>query len=323
MSEERFKWIKEKIEPIIQVSQIFEEDESKIVQAHTWSLLKLLALGNWVFVYTSIIPKHFQYYFYTDLLAGAGVIKVKETGDIVIGSPLIAYLFSRNDFSGMFLVELNRERYKALRRRIQAVKNAMGSFPQTSCLHGDCNELIDIITKKIRSFGKGIHTLAFIDNAGLNTHWKTIEELISIRSDMIILFPTRCTERVWSPKALNLFFGNDSWRGAKSSEELLMIYKENLRKTYRKIRKGDPYVSDIRVGSRNFYYDLILLCKYGPYTKAWEYIRSKINWQDPETIKIILDIRKRRVLPFDFLIDLEGEIKRIEQKQATKLEDFL
>ena len=83
MKKESFEWLKNKLKPIITISQIFEKDGLELCPAHNWSVLKLLILAQWTFVYTSIIPKHFKHYFYVDLLAGAGAIKVKETGDII------------------------------------------------------------------------------------------------------------------------------------------------------------------------------------------------------------------------------------------------
>jgi len=112
-------WLKTKIEELVRLTESFINDKLTRNDAHHWSLLKLLVLAGWVFVYTTIIPKQdwVKEYWYVDLLAGSGAIQVKETGDIILGSPFVAHFFARTSFTKYFLVEMNKERHIALQTR--------------------------------------------------------------------------------------------------------------------------------------------------------------------------------------------------------------
>ena len=80
---EYIKRLCEDVTPLINLSDVHYE-------GHNWSVVKLLVLGSWSYVYTTIISKNWRGpYYYVDLLAGSGTTKVKETGDIVVGLSLI------------------------------------------------------------------------------------------------------------------------------------------------------------------------------------------------------------------------------------------
>ena len=331
MKEKELSWFAERLKPIVEVSKLFRGDELIVNNEHHWSVMKLLILGGWSYVYTTIIPNYFEKFFYVDLLAGTGAIKVQETGDIIVGSPLIAYFYSRNDFTKMFLVELDKDKLNALKRRMAIVEEIVTSpqlnmgFPNLSYYEGDCNIKVDEVISHVTSFGKGVHLLGFIDNEGFDTHWETVKKLLRVPCDLIILFPTSSCDRTKASceKALNRFFGCESWRSMASRDEFLMLYEERLAREYQEARGKDPYVSHIRVGTKQFYYDLILACKEGPYVRAWEYLRSKLNWQDPETISIVLDRITGRILPLDVLAGLYDELQKIDQRSQPRLDDFI
>ena len=52
---------------------------------HPWSLVKLVLLGQWAYVYTVILKNWKGGIRYVDLLAGSGTTKIKETDDVVKG----------------------------------------------------------------------------------------------------------------------------------------------------------------------------------------------------------------------------------------------
>jgi len=78
-------WTTEKTKDLLEASRILITISDVHYLGHTWSIVKLLILSGWVYVYTTIIPKHFKECWYIDLLAGSGTTRVKETGDVVIG----------------------------------------------------------------------------------------------------------------------------------------------------------------------------------------------------------------------------------------------
>jgi len=331
MKNEELGWLAGRLKPIVEISRLFKDDGLIVNNEHHWSVVKLLILGGWSYVYTTIIPNYFEKFFYVDLLAGAGAIKVQETGDVIIGSPLIAYFYSRNDFKKMFLIELDEKKFSALKERMARVEKMLTSpplnmsFPNTSYYRGDCNAKVDEVISHIASLGKRVHFLGFIDNEGFDTHWETVKKLLKVPCDLIISFPTSSCDRTKASckEALNRFFGCDSWKSMMSRDEFLMLYEERLAREYQGARGRDPYVSHIRVGTKQFYYDLILACKDGPYVRAWKYLRSKLDWQNPETISTVLGMLTGRILPLDVLAGLHDELQKIDQKNQPKLDDFI
>jgi len=340
------EWLWKKIEPLVEVSEGFENDGLVMNHGHNWSVLKLLILAQWIWIYTSVIPNYVDQCYYMDLLAGSGAMKLKETNDVIIGSPLIAYFFARRDFDKMLLVEMDQEKYLALRTRLKQVVPSSKFKLKFKIVNTDCNKAISSIVgdieKIITSEKKKVHCLTFIDNEGLDTTWGTVEELLKIYTDLIILFPTVGIRRILFRakdsqesqtyfNSLTKFFGDESWKEFKNEKELLELYKSKLADKFKEKRGKDAYVSEIRVGDRQFYYDLILVCKKGPYVDAWEYIKRRLDWANPRTVNIALNTLKRRdqvaLEIFAGLNDKINEIKdqesRKEKKLTSTLEDFI
>jgi three-Cys-motif partner protein len=120
-------------------------------------------------MYTRIIPKYFKKMYYIDLLAGAGVCKIRETGDVVAGSALVASTYCCNPFDEYLLVEADKEKAHALDNRMKAIVTNAIVFP---C---DCNDCIDEVLVRLP---KGAHYLAFVDCEGLEVNWSTVEKLL-------------------------------------------------------------------------------------------------------------------------------------------------
>jgi len=296
------EWLKEKLDELKEskvVERLCEVSDVHYV-AHTWTPLKLIALAYWVGVYTRIIPRHFNTFWYLDLLAGPGTDLIKETGDVIVGSPFIAHFLARRPFSRYVLVELDEERYRALRERALAL-----SLP-ASIYHGDCNVIV-------RGLGLNAdHMLVFADCEGLDVHWATIDKLLNRPSDLLLLFQTkelnrtlgRARQGLGDEKKLELFMGDSTWRQAEDADELLELYMVKLLQ-YR------DYVSNIKIRGR-FEYDLILACKQGPYVKAWEELKRRLEAVTDEDAELALRM-------------LKGEVKALDKffSRQRKLSEFI
>ena len=85
------EWLKRHLQRLLpmsdQLSSIYPE---VVYEKRGWAALKLVCLMFYADVYTKIIPKYYDKMVYIDLLAGSGINRVKETGDLIIGSPIIA-----------------------------------------------------------------------------------------------------------------------------------------------------------------------------------------------------------------------------------------
>jgi len=312
-------WTSEKTKALLEASKSLIPISDVHYPGHTWSIVKLLILSGWVYVYTMIIPKHFKECWYIDLLAGSGTTHVKETGDVVIGSPFIAHFFAYNQFTKYIYFEKNRRRCEALRRRALKLMES-----KAVVINEDCNKAIREALPRKRK----VHSLVFVDNEGFDVYWSTISTLLRYNTDILVVFPTSSSVRPKSGlEKLKLFYRDLSWLRTQDKEEFLEAYMQQLGEEYRRLRRKEEYVSNIRVGSRQFYYDVILVCKKGPYVRAWEYLKKRLDWQNPETIKITCDILKGRATRIDWFIDLQEEVASMnrEKERGTQksLEDFM
>lgn len=315
--------ILEKIRRLVDSSEELASISDVHYPGHAWSIVKLLLLGGWVYVYTTIIPKYFDLYQYIDLLAGSGTMCVEETQDVVVGSAFIAHILAPKPFTNYVYVEQRKDRYDAL---LQRAAKLLGDKAQV--LHGDCNQLVG----SILAVEGRVHSLVFVDNEGFNTAWGTMKALMEAETDIILLFPTAsvmrvsASERTWS--ALDTFYGGPSWRDAKDEQDFLEIYLQQLQREFRSLRRKEAYLSTVRVGTGQFYYDIALLCKRGPYVRAWDYLKRRLDWRDPRTIETALDVLKGRATQINWFTDLQDEVasirhgKHIEKYEKTTLDEF-
>ncbi|MBN1244534.1 three-Cys-motif partner protein TcmP [Candidatus Bathyarchaeota archaeon] len=266
---------------------------NKHYPGHPWSLVKLVLLGTWAYVYTSIMKKNWRGRIrYIDLLAGSGTTEIVETGDIIKGSPFAVLHFALKPFDDYILIERNKERYKALKQN----SKLLGRITEPK--QGDCNKLIkDLFNDPF------YHNLVFVDMEGFDLTWENMEYIIGTKSDIIINFPTSSFERtaaLENQHCLDEFFGDNSWvENALDREEFLRFYMEKLKTTFFKKRRKTPYVESIRVGKGSYFYDMILVCKNGNYINAWQYAKEKWNGQNPQEMTRLLDHLKGRAPRLD------------------------
>ena len=157
---------------------------------------------------------------YIDLEAGPGKNKMRETGEIVLGSPLLAL---KCPFDRYFLVEKSKGAFDALCARVRSSEN----FEQIELFNADCNIIVGAVIDKIREADTARRgdqwqslNLAFIDPEGLEIHWDTVAALgKQTRTDLIINFSTSGITRnikqmsqTQHGNALDRFFGTRDWR---------------------------------------------------------------------------------------------------------------
>ncbi len=316
-------WLQEKIKLLVNASEKLKNISSDIhYTGHAWSVVKLLILGGWSYVYTTIISNYWKHgYWYIDLLSGPGTSIVKERRDVVIGSPFVPHFFAKREYTKYIFIEKKNIYYEALSKRAKVILN-----DKAVVYHGDSNKISPIVAQM--AFKNKIHFLAFIDNEGLDIKWSTIASLLKTRCDILINFPTSEIKRVKgaalkddkvgrrNAEALTKFYGGEEWKSARNTDDLLKIYMYKIRKHYREIWGKEPYVSSIRVGAKQFYYDMVLITKMGPYVKAWEYLHDKFKEMQKNTDLVVysLDFLTGRTKSIDWFIGLQ---EKIEEKDVT------
>jgi three-Cys-motif partner protein len=282
------EWIKGKLEVLLSRTKELEYTyPGEFYPVGAWAAVKLLALMNYLPVYTKIIPKHFPSMYYIEPLAGSGLCKVKERGDIIMGSPIIASIFSRQEFDGYLLIERDRKRAEFLKKCMES------SARNVEVIEGDCNEQMSKLLEKIPSRS---HYLAFIDCEGLDVNWDVMEKLLQKQGDILFTLQTGAFFRVKGKadksrkdeEKLIRFFGGDEWRDCKSDEEIVGCYSDKLRK-YREIVIPIPIK-----GKGNFRYSLLFALKKtkggSPWIKAVEYIKEKVENCEYKYVLGILDL---------------------------------
>ena len=159
---------------------------------------------------------------YIDLQAGPGKNKFSSSGDILLGSPILA-LTARFPFDNLFFVEIGKTEFDALETRVGASDRGA----RAKLYNDDCNVAVDRIVKSVSQMdGKYVPgkwpslNLAFLDPEGLEVEWKTVEKLASLnRMDLIINFSTSGITRNAGQFAdreedtiFDRFFGTREWR---------------------------------------------------------------------------------------------------------------
>lgn len=163
---------------------------------------------------------------YIDLFAGPGRARVRSTGTLVDGSPLLAMQHDAAPFTKLILCEKDPENIAALRARTEHDNRVL-------ILEGDCHKSID---KVIAATPPNGLNFAFVDPYSLGQHeWETLAKLARVRRmDLLIHFPTMDAKRNFfqgTEARLTRALGTDEWqRGVVKAKGLAKAAIETLRK---------------------------------------------------------------------------------------------
>lgn len=269
------------------------DDGLKIRNVGRWTKDKLHKINQYLDMFlNSMRNKPWRSINYIDLFTGSGKCRIKNTGEVILGSPLLALTLSKS-FDRYFFADINKENIDTLRTRstISPVYN------QIEFLCGDSNKLVrDIVDKileqdriKITDKWKTLN-LAILDPQGLELNWETVETLAKVnRMDLIIYYSQMGITRsapnaIDSSKecAIDKFFGDREWRAIYKNSlakkgalhrDLIDHYKSNLKKL------GFTYIKTIEpreVNSKNSaLYRLIHASRHELAEKFWNESVSK------------------------------------------------
>jgi len=151
-------------------------------------------------------------------------------------------------------VEINSRRKSTLDRMLK-----LFNFSNYDTIQGDCNKVIYTIPLHVID-----NYFCFIDCEGLDVGWTTLERLMSIRGDILLVFQTAEINRVFGKgkkqgisQALDDFCGGAWWKLCNDVQELLEKYMHKLEHKANELRKYPNFVDYIRVkGQGHFYYDV-------------------------------------------------------------------
>jgi len=208
---------------------------------------------------------------FVDLFAGPGLARIRETGEVVNGSPLIALAHSATPFSRVICCDLDTENVDALKERTRQFGD------RVQVVHGDCNDRIDEIVKLVPPYGLNI---ALVDPYGLRPlRFETLARLGAVvRMDLIVHFPTADMKRNFAnPSTRDLidkFLGTDAWRKhvvrPKDVPKLIDMFKERLAKE----GYGSESVRSLAIANsrKAILYHLVFASKHDRGSKIWNSI---------------------------------------------------
>lgn len=218
-----------------------EDDGLPMRESQDYAKDKLRVLEGYIARFTTSMRKsQWSALGYIDLLAGPGKNRFQPSGDILLGSPLIA-LTAKYPFTYYRFVEMGNQEYVALARRITSSEHA----ERVKVIHGDCNAVVNTVVADIASRDKRFLAehkwsslnLAFLDPEGLELEWATVEKLGRIRRMDIILnfstsgFTRNAAQMLMSENTARLdrFFGTTEWK---------MVYQEVSKKDNSYVRRA-------------------------------------------------------------------------------------
>lgn len=125
---------------------------------------------------------------YVDLYAGPGKVRLRDSGEVFDGSPLIALGHDEAPFTTVVLCDIDDENVSTLRARTAAHAD------RTQIIPGDCNAVVDRIVAALPEYGLNI---AFVDPFKLEPlHFGTLAKLAALeRLDLVVNFPTQDAKR--------------------------------------------------------------------------------------------------------------------------------
>lgn len=306
---------------------------------NTWSALKLIAQAATINMYTKVISKHFNDFFYIDALAGSGLSEYGEgeEGEYFHGSPIVAAKHAAEPFTKMYFVDDKDKRCDLLRQRLDYIftNDQVDIEPpgdwEVRC--GNSNTIIsDIIDDIWKMAGPdySFHTFAFIDNQGLDFNWASMEKLAEISTDYMINYPgamgvgMNINNEGAHAGAMKDFFGRNLWdRDLTDREAYKDVYVSQLGSLF----TDDSHRVPIRVksGSKSYNYDMIYATRDtdggSGYVEAVEYAKEFIENVDGADVGDILEMMHGDQAMMDSFLPEDKEIDDELLDNATSNRD--
>jgi three-Cys-motif partner protein len=179
-------------------------------ESGAWVLDKKDYVGRYLGIFTKGVSRKWGGKLaYVDLFSGPGKNVIRDTGEEVDGSPVLAL---QCDFGRYVFVDVP-EVLATLRMRLRNHPK----LPRISFVEGDCNLVIDEV---LRQLPADHLTLAFIDPTGLQIRFETIRRLVHKRKvDLLMTIHFGMGIQLNLPQyiktegeAMTGFLGNSEWR---------------------------------------------------------------------------------------------------------------
>jgi three-Cys-motif partner protein len=178
----------------------------------SWSADKYALVRLYAHLFTSGMKGKWPNLVYVDMYSGAGQSRIDGSGDILLGSPLIA-LSIDIPFDRYIFCDMNSSALEALQARVSS------RFPNANATYllGDCNTMWPQVLSLIPS---GALCLCFVDPYDLGIHFDTLQRLSANRNiDFLCLLASRTDAGrnranyiADDSDKVDLFLGSRDWR---------------------------------------------------------------------------------------------------------------
>lgn len=163
----------------------FEDDGLPAPEVGRWALEKYRRVWYYDQLFSTGMKNRWDQRLYIDLYAGSGLATIRDTGQLVPSSPLLALLVE-DRFTKYIFCERDPDLIRALETRARRLApDADMEFVQ-----GDVNEEVDEIVAKVPAFGAGNTLLGFcfVDPFSVDLDFETIRRLGEpLNMDFLIL----------------------------------------------------------------------------------------------------------------------------------------
>lgn len=190
------------------------DDGLTIPEVGLWAKRKYHFLGRYLTAFTTAMRnKQWKGLHYIDLFCGAGIARIRDSGELVWSSAMLAAQV-QVPFDGLHLCDAEESNIVAIEARLRAMQC---SVPWTT-VAGDANANIE---KLVAGIPKNALCVAFVDPYGLHFDFDTAKLLSQrVRADLIVLLADNMDAlRNWKAyydknplSNLDCFLGTSAWR---------------------------------------------------------------------------------------------------------------
>ncbi|MGC9314597.1 MAG: three-Cys-motif partner protein TcmP [bacterium] len=250
-----------------------------------WAIEKYKILYCFANILATGMKKVMNKRVYIDLFAGAGRAKIRESGQIVGTSAIIA-LSMKDPFDKYIFCEKDKANLMALKERVQ---REFGDR-EVVYLHGDSNILVESIENEIPQTNMTLN-FCFVDPFASNIEFDTIRKLGRDRKmDFLILLAIGMdlhrNKKLYSEIShdrIDKFLGDDSWRGEltdalKEDNEfrrfIMRKYIDQMNKEGYLKRTLDEIMREVRTPDNVSLYHLAFFSKHDRGYDFWKKARK-------------------------------------------------
>jgi len=166
---------------------------------------------------------------YIDAFAGPGLNRLRQSGEVIDGSPLIALNARAMDTGARFTKLYFIENDPVILDELAEELEIRGSDPRVELVEGDVNE---VLPRVVGGLNRAAPTFVFLDTEGIDPRWSTLEAIAPWRTELLVNFPLGMSiNRNPQSQKVRQYFGTDEWRPLwEHGDErgLLDLYKRRL-----------------------------------------------------------------------------------------------